>query len=269
MTFDGPLTAERPAFFDEHGRCVPRNLTAPAHHRVRRRFQCHQPQIDFTAIHARLSQHLDCPGALTGESFQRRAEAILANLANDSSCAAITHSVAVPFFLPMLPNAQSRDIGTDLEHIYIPAVGRSYEAAFPQYSFTQHDKSGLSRKVSVAAGSRHERLLERLETGGVVGYLFLSLTEYSLPAAIEQVSQLPEPFLLAGGHDLCAALIGSPELLLRKDGYPPLMWMAGLAGEGNAACYHFEAYGYNLTFNRRVHLGLAAEYWASALVVLG
>jgi hypothetical protein len=33
--------------------------------------------------------------------------------------------------------------------------------------------------------------------------------------------------------------------------------------------YHFEAYGHNLTFNRRPHFGQAAEYWASGLVVLG
>ncbi|XLM23265.1 hypothetical protein MKD33_18855, partial [Chromobacterium piscinae] len=60
-----------------------------------------------------------------------------------------------------------------------------------------------------------------------------------------------------------AAFIGSPDLLLRRDGYPPLLWLSGLDGEKEGVGYHFEAYGYDLTFNRRVHQNMAAEYWAS------
>ena len=32
--------------------------------------------------------------------------------------------------------------------------------------------------------------------------------------------------------------------------------------------YHIESYGYNLTFNKRPHLGNVAEYWAHSLIVL-
>ena len=95
------------------------------------------------------------------------------------------------------------------------------------------------------------------------------LLEYSIPAALEQMATLPEHFLLAGGLDTSAAFVSLPGLLLRKDGYPPLLWFSGLAAEKDGVGYHYEAYGYNLTFNRRAHLGKVAEYWASALVVLG
>ena len=44
----------------------------------------------------------------------------------------------------------------------------------------------------------------------------------------------------------------------------PEAFSNGWAGIG----YHFEAYGYNLTFNRRPHLGHAAEYWSSGISVL-
>ena len=50
-------------------------------------------------------------------------------------------------------------------------------------------------------------------------------------------------------------------------GYPPLLWLSGLASTADEGHY-FEAYGYNLTFNRRMHFGQAAEYWDSGLVVL-
>jgi hypothetical protein len=42
-----------------------------------------------------------------------------------------------------------------------------------------------------------------------------------------------------------------------------------MLAESAKAGYHFEAYGYNLTFNRRVHFDQVAESWASGLVVLG
>ena len=57
-------------------------------------------------------------------------------------------------------------------------------------------------------------------------------------------------------------------LLLRRDGYPPLLWLSGVEAEAPDAGYHFEAYGYNLTFNRRPHLGQTAEYWWHGLTVL-
>jgi hypothetical protein len=83
------------------------------------------------------------------------------------------------------------------------------------------------------------------------------------------MQSLPEHFLLSGGYDTSAALVGTPDLLLRTDGYPPLLWLAAVQTDKPLVAYHFEAYGYNLTFNRRVHFGQAAEYWNSGLTILG
>jgi len=64
-------------------------------------------------------------------------------------------------------------------------------------------------------------------------------------------------------------MIATPDLLLRTDGYPPLLWLGALQGEKEQVGYHFEAYGYNLTFNRKPHFNQVAEYWCAGLVVLG
>ena len=255
-------------FFDQDGRRIVRNLSTPAHRAVRRRFICNQPAIDHAAIHDRITRHLDCHGALSVAEFEGRAQTILQQLNTDPRCADIVNAVAVPFFLPRTPRAASHDLGIDLEHVYLPAVGLSFHEASTGGTFVNHHRTGLAGKLGLAAGSRHERLLHAMEAGVTVGYLFLSLTEFSIPAAVEQLSELPSNISLAGGADLCAALIGSPHLLLRIDGYPPLVWLAGLHAEVESAGYHFEAYGYGLTFNRRVHLNQAAEYWACALTVL-
>jgi MoaA/NifB/PqqE/SkfB family radical SAM enzyme len=250
--------------FDQHGRCRPAADELAAERAIRRYFTCRQPALDYLAIHERIAARLG--GALTATEFEARASAILARLAEHSRTAPLLVGVHVPFFLP---RAQHADIGQALDERYLPAVADAFIAHFPDYAFINHHKSGLSGKLSVAENSRHQRLIEILAQEDVVGIYFPCLPGYALPAARRQAQTLPPEFLLSGGFDTCAALIGNPELLFNKAGYPPLLWLAALNAEHENIGYHFEAYGYNLTFNRRPHLGLAAEYWASGLTVLG
>lgn len=253
-------------FFDEHGRCLPvESLTAPVHRKTRRYFELTRPVIDYAAIHARSAKHLGVSG-ITAAEFRSRAEAILQRLRDDPATHGITGGIGVPFLLPQVDYA---DYGEALEHVYLPAVQAAFKENLPEYSFVDHHKNHLAGKLSIVDGSRHVRLLDAMHLGPVVGFYFPCLNEYSIPAAIEQTGTLPEHLLLAGGFDTAAVLVGTPGLLQRTDGYPPLLWLAALSDENENAGYHFEAYGYNLTFNRRPHFGQAAEYWNSALVVLG
>jgi hypothetical protein len=261
------LTPDTPGFFDPHGRAVPTGLQAPVHQRTRRHFLCRQPAIDYGDIHRRTVASLGVKDAVpvSVSEFAARAEKILESLRSDPDTANVLKGVHVPF---LLPPAAGTDPGEVLE-AWLEGVRRAFAERFPERTFTNHHKGGLAGKLAIAPGSRHDRLLRAVREGWVVGYYFLCLSEYSVPAAIEQVQHLPESFLLAGGIDTAAALVGSPDLLLRTDGYPPLLWLAALQGEKEGVGYHFEAYGYNLTFNRRVHLGQAAESWASGLIVIG
>lgn len=252
--------------FDEHGRCLPHEATqAACHRRTRRYFLLVQPAIDYAAIHQRIVGQLGDAGVDAAE-FERRVRAVLARLDDDEINRGILNGSYVPF---LLPAASYGDIGEALESHYLPAVAAAFSQALPSYTFTNHHKAGLAGKLKVAEGSRHHDLIDAMAKGPVVGVYFPCMLEYSVPAAIEQMASLPADFLLAGGYDTAAAFIGSPDLLLRKDGYPPLLWLSGLDSEKEGVGYHFEAYGYDLTFNRRVHQGMAAEYWASGLVVLG
>ncbi len=257
-TFDTP-------FFDEFGRCLPGAITLPAHPRSRRYFVLTPPPIDYPTIHARLCSHLGAGVQMSADEFAARAGAILRRLEADQRSAPITRGVAVPF---ILPRGQVPDIGSVLEQHFLPAVADAFHEKFPDHCFTNHNKAGLGGRLSAQPDSRHERLIDAMADKDVVGVYFPCLSEYSIPAALQRTATLPEHFLLAGGFDTCAALVGAPELLRRTDGYPPLLWLGALASEKEGIGYHFEAYGYNLTFNRRAHLGHAAEYWSSGLSVL-
>lgn len=261
-------TAAAAAPFDIHGRYLPAGLKAPAYPASRHWFLFEQPEVNYAEIHARTQRHLAGDKALDTslESFRDRAQAIQARVQADPDLAGLQQGVGVPF---LLPAANLADYGTALEEHYIPAVKSAFEATLSPYDFVTHHPASLTGKLSVAPESRHESLLGAARSGDVVGWLYPCLREYSVPAMRESVAGMPGGVLLAGGIDTCAALVGSPQLFMRSGGYPPLLWLGALDGEKDGIGYHFEAYGYNLTFNRRAHLGQAAEYWAGALVVLG
>ncbi len=258
-----PLPAAQ--LFDSHGRCIP-HTEAPAHQVSRQYFKLQQPAIDLTAIHSRVSGLLGSDGLPTVAEFERRIGAIRQQLESDPTTANLLHGVGVPI---LLPRATHPDIGAALDERYIPAVESAFTAAYPGYTFTNHHKAGLAGKLTVSSASRHQTLVDQMRDGAIVGLYFPCLTEYSQQATREQMAALPDHLLLAGGFDTCAALIAAPDLLLNRDAYPPLLWLAALDSEKPEVGYHFEAYGYNMTFNRRLHFGEAAEYWASGIVVLG
>jgi len=253
------------ALFDDFGRCLPTRTQAPAHKASRRYFRCEQPPIDYKSIHDRSQRAYGSILQINAADFELRARAVWAGLAADPVTQGLTRGVGVPFLLPQTPLG---DIGTQLAQRFLPAVASAFRTHFPDYAFTDHNLVPLAQQLSVAPGSRHDRLLEAMNLSDVVGWYFPALSEYSLPAAREQIQALPESLWLAGGVDTCAALIGSPDLLLRRDGYPPLLWLGALNTDQAMLGYHFEAYGYNLTFLRRPHLGHANEYWSNGLTVI-
>lgn len=260
------LSEKSLSLFDEYGRCIPSDLKAEVHRNTRRYFAVVQPKFEYSEIYARLQKYLGISDDISAADFEGRAEAILQNLKSNPRTKAITDGVHIPF---ILPKATYADYGAAIETTYLESVKSSFDNMFPQYNFVNHHKDGLAGKLSVVPESRHDRLVEAMQKDQVVGVFFPCITEYSVPAAIEQIEKLPEQCLLAGGFDTCAALVGTPDLLLRTDGYPPLLWLGALKGEKEQVGYHFEAYGYNLTFNRKPHFNQVAEYWANGLVVLG
>lgn len=260
------VPAATSGLFDMTGRCQPDGVAAPAHAVTRGYFGLTQPALDYAALHSRYAVAFGAEALPNTQEFRQRAEAVLTQLGDNPVAAGILAGVRIPF---MLPRARHDDVGAAIEDCYLPVLRASFKTALPDYDFINHHSHSLRGQLMVAAGSRHERLVEAMASEAVVGWYFPCLSEYSVPAMQERVRSLPENFLLAGGYDTCAALIGAPDLLLRRDGYPPLLWLAALTGAQAGEGHYFEAYGYNLTFNRRMHFGEAAEYWNGGLVVVG
>jgi hypothetical protein len=252
--------------FDPTGRCRPGHLDADVLAAPRNHFHLVQPSIDYATVHARSVAAFGAGELPDPSEFQRRADDLLARLRLHPTLAGVLRGVRVPF---LLPRTREGDIGEQLATVFLPRVAAAFAARFAESPYTDHCQGRLADALSVAFGSRHDRLLAALAEGAVVGWYFPCLAGYSVPAMIERVQTLPEDCLLAGGYDTCAAFIGSPDLLSRHDGYPPLLWMAALTGSVAGEGFHFESYGSALTFNRRKHFSQAAEYWNGGLVLIG
>ncbi|OGV25909.1 MAG: hypothetical protein A3F18_02730 [Legionellales bacterium RIFCSPHIGHO2_12_FULL_37_14] len=253
------------SLFDDYGRCLPQGTTSQVHAQIRRYYEIKQPELDYATVFSRIRSNFGKSTQLTIDLFAKKIKAIQTNLESSAATRNITQGIMVPFFIPRL---SFTDIGETLETLFIPTVGKSYAQKFPDYQFVSHIVGSLKGLLTVAAGSRHDKLLQRLTQEDVVGIYFPCLLEYSVPATREIIANLPKEFLLSGGFDTVAAIIGSPDLLFNKEKYTPLLWFSGLEAEKHTIGYHFEAYGYNLTFNRKGHFGNVSEYWNSGLTVL-
>lgn len=211
-------------------------------------------------------QHLGVEPFISSEEFFDRSTAILKRVETDETTAKLLKGVALPFAIPQI---QMNDYGTVLDEKFLPAVEASYREQFPNQPFNNYRKGELANQVTIVEGSRHEQLVEAMHKGVVVGVYFPNcLQGFSIHADREQMSSLPEHFLLAGGFDVAACMIAYPDVLAR-DGNTPLLDLAALQWQSEQASLCFNAYDDDADFDRRTNLGEASGRYAGGLVVLG
>ncbi len=244
--------------FDQSGRCIPgTSVTAPVN-APSDRYGLTQPSIDYRDIYARITDHLG-PTSVSADEFADRAEGLLQVLGRYDDTASVAAGVRVPF---LLVAGASDDIGLALDLTFLPALARS------RRTFTNVVTGRLSGAVGISRKSSHDRLLRAMAGGSVVGLYFpLALSGFSVPAARQQMGELPLVVSLSGAYEVCSALIGSPDLLTKPGGYPPQLELAALHGESLSYGYHFASYGSDLTFNGRHHHGHASDYVSPGLTV--
>ena len=251
--------------FDNYGRFIPKENSYPVHIKTRRYFQIKPLNINYEKIYNKIKNFLDPNTSLSLDDFKQKSENILKKLKDNNNLSNIVKGVGVPFFMP---KRKHEDIGNELTKNYLFSLKNSFKDENPNYEFTNHCKDNLIDSITVHNKSKHDEFIKKLENEIIVGYYFPALLEYSFSAAHETLTRLPDNFYIAGGYDTCAAFIGSPNLLLNEDSYPPLLWMTALKSNKLDIGYHIEAYGHDLNFNKRPHLGNVAEYWGHSLVVI-
>ena len=254
-------------WFDKHGRSIPsRTLSAsvtdpdPDYHYLE------QPMLNYAERLARIVNCFSLKEPISADEFENRAESLLEALRADDNAKLIINGVALPFYIPQ---TQVGDYGQVLSNVFLPAIERSYKAEFPKRTFYNHRRRHLADQTTIVSGSRHERFVEAMQQGNVVGVYFPNcLQGFSVDASRKQMASLPEMFLLAGGFDTCASMVAYPDVLAR-DWKTPILDLAAMQWQSVDYSLYFRAYDEDLYIDNKGPIGNSYAHHASGLVVLG
>ena len=261
---DSEINRDEISDFDVNGRCNPNGLTKSTHKKVRNYFKIKQPKLELDEIYDRFNNFL--PGEyLSKKDFKEKINSLLKKIKLDSTLKNMLNGTHVPF---MFPKVSFNDLGIFSNDILLLAVKKSFESSFAGRSFTNHYSGDMKDTFIEFCESNQNLFKDNFSKRPSVGLYFPVMREYSVAASIERTKTLPSGLILSGIVDTSCALIGSPDLLINDDAYPPLLWIAGEKNNKNEESFCFEAYGWNLTFNKRVHFNKATEQSTCGLSIL-
>ena len=236
--------------FDDKGRRIPFgnmrvfNKVSSGYYKIK------QPHLTFKDILQRSKKFAGVGSAVTPDSFRSICMGLKKKIDDKPSLNGLFDGVHVPFICQI---PEGVDLGKTLEETTLPAVAASFNSEFPNLHFktTLQECSTLAGKLSVAEDSRYDRFIESQKKGIVAGWYFpQALQEYDIISQCAQMRSLPFPdeLVLSGGTDTAAALIGSPNLLVNEDNYPPVLCLSALKHADEKLMLCFKAYRQHLEF---------------------
>lgn len=237
------------SLFDNHGSRIPSpDMRVFDREPDNRYYKLRQPELDFNAIHNRLAGQFG--KVIDAYQFKDVCVELLDNVQYTSEIHKLLYGVHVPFFCPQQDH--DMDLGTEMDKIFLPSVGRAFTKEFPSYHFKVMPPGlACAGKISVAENSRYDNFLAYRKRGFIVGWYFPeACVKFDLESQRRQMDALPMPdnLTLSGGFDVAASLIGSPSLLVNYTDYPPVLCLSGMQHEDPRLFYCFKAYGLGLEF---------------------
>jgi hypothetical protein len=264
-------------YFDENGRRIPTDgmrvfAKVPSHY-----YQISPQVIDYSRILDRSKKYGFSPAGVTAEEFKSRAEALLEKLRSSTAYGELLNGAHIPFVYKR--DAVKIDLGEDLENNLLPGLKRSFNDRYPESHFKAilQSNSELKGNISLHPDSRYEQFVGASETSPVVGWYFpQALQEFDVESQRNQMKLLPagEGFdlCLSGGMEMCAALAGSPELLINEDHYAPILCLSSYVHRDDRLVLLLKSYGPHMEFwcmtqMLTTDIKQVSEQWAGGISV--
>ena len=237
--------------FDENGRRIPYEGMRVYNEVSLSYYKINQPKGDFDEILSNSQQYANVDSNITVESFESTCMELKNKIQRDPCLKNLFNGVQIPFICPKA--LSEKDLGVELEKTSLPSVASSFKAANPNLhcKATLQGSSKLSGELSIASESRYNNFIEIHKNSTIAGWYFpQALQEYDIASQRSQMKTLPfyENLTLSGGLDTAAALIGSPDLLINTDNYPPVLCLSALKHTDERLMLCFKAYGQHLEF---------------------
>ena len=239
------------SLFDQNGRRIPFNGMRVFNDISLSYYKIDKPSFSYEKILSNSKEFSDINPDISLESFQSVCKDLKTKVQNDPLLKSLFNGIHVPFICPKQGN--ENDLGKEFEKITLPSVASSFKSSFPNLhcKATIQGSSKLEGELSIAKNSRYESFQDAHKNSAVAGWFFpQALQEYDIESQQKQMQTLPlyENLILSGGLDTAAALVGSPDLLVNKDDYPPVLCLSALKHSDERLMLCFKAYGQHLEF---------------------
>lgn len=239
--------------FNHLGRCIPSAGARVFGQTPSLYYVIGSPRAPLDAILVRSQQAGLVHTEFTLGEFSERTAQLTATIRNDPHYANLLHGTCVPF---ILHNPEPiGDIGQHLENNLLPRLRQTFTAQFPESHFKAvlQGESSLEGQIELAEHSGYPSFIEASRRQPVVGLYFpQAFQEYDIPSQRSQMLELPAlegaSICLSGGMDICAALTGSPDLLMSEKNYSPILCMSAYVHQDARLALMLKAYGPHLEF---------------------
>lgn len=257
--------------FDKNARRIPMNLQKAVCD-ADKKFCLNRAHVNTVSDYAgrliRFQQAFKEGPVMSAAEFETKSKKLIGEIANNEALAnLLLKGVFLPIILPKLENFSN--YGKTLEAVFLPAVKFFYEKEFPGRKFFNYRENDLEGKVGIVAGSRHERLIAKMQKGISVALYFPNpLQGFSVLASREQMLTLPDKLILAGGFDSAVAQAMYPDILDR-DFETPGYDLSALSWQSADYSLCFRAGDDGLRFGYGGGLGDVGDRYSSGLLFLG
>lgn len=240
------------SIFDNNGRYVPRDTDRVfSKEKTSNYYTIDNFNINYSAIYENYKKHLTSGINIQLSDFEHQASSLINKIADDNSINNLLKGVYVPFYFKL--ETTFKDLGTNLEEILLVDLNKSFTSSFKQSHFKAilQGDTQLKESIEIAQNSNYSKFIE-LSKNGVVGIYFPQVfQEFDLDSQRNTISNFPKSNInicLSGGFDICAALIGSPELLINRNSYSPILLMSSFVHSDPRLVLLLKSYGPHLEF---------------------
>lgn len=207
-------------------------------------------------------------------TFQSSCEELLKNIKIDSDFNNLLNGPYLPF---IISEHNFDDLGEDLELNLLPKLNDSFNNKFPENHFKAilQSDSELKKNITIDPNSRYDIFIECVKKNTVVGWYFpCALQEFDVDSQRKQMLEIPsfQNICLSGGIDICASIIGSPDLLINSHNYAPILCMSAYIHRDPRLVLLLKSYGPHLEFwcmtqMLQKNIKQVSEQWAGGITI--
>lgn len=240
------------SYFDANGRCIPGAESRVFSEKDDGYYIIEPLHLDYEKILQRLKEAGFAPPTFDVNVFREQAASLISIVREDENYKHILNGVCVPFVYQDLN--EDKDLGEKLQKYLLPAVKKSFSEHYPESHFKAvlQGDTALEGQIRLDVDSNQDQFVQSIRKPTVGLYFPQALQGFDVHSQRMHMKTLPElngaRRCLSGGVDICAALAGTPNLLISEKSYSPILCMSAYVHNDPRLVLIMKSYGPHLEF---------------------